>query len=426
VTPDGPREDGPPDESVGFRDTSRQWDTQAKPGPDAQTKPRMAPAEPNTSVPSAGVVWVRISPWQVVRTVVIGLLTAAVVLGALFLLWQVRTFVGWFVIALFLAAVLNPAVDWLQRRHRLIKRPLAISLTYLGLVVALLFMVGILVPVLIDQIKGLIRFVAAVANAPEGPTEYLKGLAQQYELGWLFERFANQLGAVRSQLGEAARNFLLSTGEVIVGAAEFVAALVTILTTTFFLILGGERYLNAGVGLIAEPHRPLVRRLLTRSAGAVTGYVSGNLAISVICGVTTFVVLVILGMPHAAALALMVAVLDLIPLVGATLGGALLVIVGLFVEPWKAVVLLVYIVVYQQVEGSILQPMVYSHAVQLNGLVIFIAVLVGGLLLGIPGALLAIPVVEIIRIVVSELVAYRHTRGEANRAAVSSTSEPPT
>jgi predicted PurR-regulated permease PerM len=169
-----------------------------------------------------------------------------------------------------------------------------------------------------------------------------------------------------------------------------------------------------------------VRRLLTQSAGAVTGYVSGNLAISVICGVTTFVVLVVLSMPYAGALALLVAVLDLIPLVGATLGGALLVIVGLFAAPWKAVVLLVYIVVYQQVEGSVLQPMVYSRAVQLNGLVVFIAVLVGGLLLGIPGALLAIPVGEMIRIVVTELVAYRRTSQEADKPAASSPSQPPT
>ena len=369
-------------------------------------------------------MWVRISPSEVMRTVAIGLLTAAVVLGALFLLWQVRTFVGWFVIALFLAAVLNPAVNWLQRRHRLIKRSLAILLTYLGLVVAVLFVVGIFVPLMVDQIKGLSNFVVAVAQAPEGPTEYLKGLAQQYGLGWVFERFSDQLGDIRGQLGKAASNFLLSTGDIIVSAAGFVAALVTVLTITFFLILGSERYLDAGIGLFAEPHRPLVRRLLRQSAGAVTGYVTGNLTISVICGVITFVVLVVLGMPYAGALALLVAVLDLIPLVGATLGGALLVIVGLFVEPWKALVLLIYIVVYQQVEGSVLQPMVYSRAVQLNGLVIFVAVLVGGLLLGIPGALLAVPVAEIIRIVVTELLAYGRTRRGASKPSVSPPQQP--
>jgi predicted PurR-regulated permease PerM len=169
-----------------------------------------------------------------------------------------------------------------------------------------------------------------------------------------------------------------------------------------------------------------VRRLLSQSAGAISGYITGNLSISVICGITTFIVLLLLGMPYAAPLALLVAVLDLIPLVGATLGGALLVVVGLFVEPWKAVVLLVYIVVYQQVEGSVLQPLVYSKAVQLNGLVILIALLVGGQLLGIPGALLAIPVAEIIRIVVTELLAYRRTPKEAKEPAVASSSPPAT
>src|SRR5215211_3292177 len=416
MEPDGPSEAGPPEESRGGRDMSQAGDT--------QTKPQTAHTGPNASVRSSGIVWVRISSSQVMRTVVISLLSAAVVLGAFFLLWQVRTFIAWFVIALFLAVVLNPAVNWLQRRHRLIKRPLAIVLTYLGVMVALLFIVVIFLPLLVDQIQGLTKFIASVAQAPEGPTKYLKGLAQQYGLGSVFERFSHQIDDIRSQLGNSARNVLLSTGDIIISAAGFVAALATILTLTFFLILGGERYLGAGVELFAEAHRPLVRRLLTKSAGAVTGYVTGNLAISVICGVTTFVVALVLGMPYAAALALLVGVLDLIPLVGATLGGALLVIVGLFVELWKAVVLLVYIVVYQQAEGSVLQPIVYSKAVQLNGLVILIALLVGGQLLGIPGALLAIPVAEIIRIVVTELLAYRRMTQEANEPTVASTSPP--
>jgi predicted PurR-regulated permease PerM len=378
----------------------------------------MVSAEPSGSMRSQDVGLLRASPSQVVRTVAIALLTTAVVLGALFLLWQVRTFIGWFVIALFLAAVLNPAVNWLQRRHRLIKRPLAIALTYLGVVVALLFIVGIFLPLLVDQINGLIKFVTTAANAPEGPTEYIKGLAKQAGLGGLFERFSAQLNDLRDELGALLSNLLSSTGAIAVSAAGFVAALATVLTLTFFLLLGSERYVNAGVGLFPEAHQPLVRRLLTQSAGAISGYITGNLAISVICGVITFVVLLILGMPYAAPLALLVAVLDLIPLVGATLGGALLVVVGLFVEPWKAVVLLIFVLVYQQVESNFLQPMVYSKAVQLNGLVILIALLVGGQLLGIPGALLAIPIAEIIRIVVTELLAYRRTRQEADTLAV--------
>jgi len=359
------------------------------------------------------------------RTVAVALLTTALVLGAFFLLWKVRTFVGWFVIALFLAAVLNPAVNWLERRFRLINRPLAIGLTYLGVLVALLLVVGIFLPVLTDQINGFIKFVTTAANAPEGPTQYIRGLAKDNGLGGFLQRFDDQLHELRKQLGGVLQNLLSSSGQIVISFAGMIAALATVLTLTFFLLLGSERYVNAGVGLFPERLQPLVRRLLGQSAGAISGYITGNLSISVICGIITFIVLLLLGMPYAAPLALLVAVLDLIPLVGATLGGALLVIVGLFVEPWKAVVLLVFVLVYQQVESSFLQPIVYSKAVQLSGLVILIALLVGGQLLGIPGALLAIPVAEIIRIVVTELLAYRRTPKEAKEPAVASSSSPP-
>ncbi len=390
---------------------------------DSQPRPQTTSTSPNATMPSQGG-WAGASPTQVMRTVAVALLTTAVVLGALFLLWQVRTFIGWFVIALFLAAVLNPAVNWLQRRHRLMKRPLAIGLTYLGVLVALLLVVGIFLPVLTDQINSFIKFVTTAANAPEGPTEYIKGLAKDNGLGGLFQRFSDQLDELRKQLGDVLQNLLSASGQIAIGVAGALAALATVLTLTFFLLLGSERYVNTGVGLFPEAHQPLVRRILGQAAGAISGYITGNLAISVICGVTTFIVLLLLGMPYAAPLALLVAVLDLIPLVGATLGGALLVIVGLFVEPWKAVVLLVFVLVYQQVESNFFQPMVYSKAVQLNGLVILIALLVGGQLLGIPGALLAIPVAEIIRILITELRDYRREGQEVKEPAVASTSPP--
>ena len=380
-------------------------------------------AKPGTPVlDDEGVVWVRFAPSQVIRTIAIALLTAAVVLGALFLLWQLRTIVGWGVLALFLAVVLDPAVNWLER-HR-IKRSFGILLTYLGVVVALIAILGIFVPVVVGEIQDLIGFIATVAQAPEGAMEYLRGIAGQYGLGGLFDRLSTQLAELPSQLADLARQFLLSAGGIVVSAAGVVSALVSILTLTFFLLLGGERFVNGTVQLFAEPQRPRVRRLLQQSAGAVSGYITGNLAISFICGVTTFVVLLILGMPYPAALALLVALLDLIPLVGATLGGALLVVVGFFVSPWTALILLVYILVYQQVEGSILQPMVYSRAVQLNALLIFVAILVGAALMGIPGALLAIPVAEIIRIVVTDLVEHRSRLAEAEATDGTGQGEP--
>jgi predicted PurR-regulated permease PerM len=400
--------------------------SQAESQEQPQARSPVVPAEPSAYPAARKVGWASASISQVVRTVAAALLTIVVVFAALFLLWKVRTFVGWFVIALFLAAVLNPAVNWLQRRHRLIKRPIAIALTYLGLAVVLLFVVVIFLPLLVDQINGFTRFVNTAAQAPEGPTEYIKGLLKQNGFGGLVQRFDAELSDLRKQLGEVVGNLFSATGQVAISAAGFLAALATVLTLTFFLILGGDRYVDATVGLFAERHRPLVRRVLGQAAGAVSGYVTGNLAISVICGVTTFVVLLVLGMPYAAPLALLVAVLDLVPLVGATLGGALLVIVGLFVEPWKAVVLLVFVLVYQQVESNLLQPLVYSQAVQLNGLVILIALLVGGQLLGIPGALLAIPVAEIIRILITEIRDYRRTTQEAGETAVASPPPPAT
>jgi predicted PurR-regulated permease PerM len=381
------------------------------------------PTKPSTPTPSdEGVVWVRFAPSQVVRTIVIALLSAAVVLGALFLLWQVRTIIGWAVLALFLAAVLNPAVNWLERRR--IKRSIGIVLTYLGVVVGLLLIAGIFVPVVVSEIRDLIDFIVAVSQSPGGATEYLRNLLEQLGLGSLFNTLSEQLANLPSQLGQLARSFLLSAGGLAVSAATFVSALVTILTLTFFLLLNPEGFMNVGLRLFAEPQRPRVRRLLSQSAGAVSGYITGNLAISFICGVLTFIVLLVLGMPYPAALALLVALLDLIPLVGATLGGALLVVVGFFVSPWTALILLVYVLVYQQFEGSILQPMVYSRAVQLNALVIFIAVLVGAALLGIPGALLAIPVAEIIRIVVTDLVAHRSRLAQEEAAGSTTQNEP--
>jgi predicted PurR-regulated permease PerM len=379
---------------------------------------------PSMSTTSIGLVRLDLPSSQVIRTVALALLTAAVVLAGLFLFWQVRTFIGWFVIALFLAAVLNPTVNWLQRRHRMIKRSIAIVLTYLGVVVVLVLIAGIFVPLLIEQIRHLIDFFVGVSQAG-GLAEYLKGVADQFGLGWVADRLSTQLSNLPSELGELAKSFFLSAGGIAISAAGFVGALVSILTLTFFMLLGSERLVNGVVRLFPEPHRLLVRNILRQSGGAVFGYISGNLAISFIAGVATFILLEILGMPDPLALALLVAVLDLVPLVGATLGAAVVIAVALFVAPWKALILLVFFLIYQQFEGSVLQPMVYSRAVHLDGLTIFTAVLVGALLLGIPGALLAIPVAEIIRIIVTDVLAYRRMRRgeeEEEEPAVSSPS----
>ena len=204
--------------------------SQAESQEQPQAKPPVVPAKQSAYPPTRDAGWAGAPTSQVARTVAVALLTTVVVLVALFLLWKVRTFVGWFVISFFLAAVLNPAVNWLQQRHHLIKRPLAIALTYLGLVVVLLFVAGIFLPLLVDQINGLIKFVNTAAQAPEGPTEYIKGLAKQNGLGGLIQRFDAHLADLRKQLGEALGNLFSATGQIAVGAAGFIAALATVLT----------------------------------------------------------------------------------------------------------------------------------------------------------------------------------------------------
>ncbi|HZB83432.1 MAG TPA: AI-2E family transporter [Rubrobacteraceae bacterium] len=149
---------------------------------------------------------------------------------------------------------------------------------------------------------------------------------------------------------------------------------------------------------------------MDRSAQAVSGYITGNLAISLIAGVATYIALVLLDVPYALMLALVVAFFDLIPLIGATLGALVVIVVGLFTSPLTAVVLIAYFVVYQQVENHVLQPLVYSRGVHLHPIVVFLAAVAGAELLGILGALLAIPVAEILRILAAEWFAARTAR----------------
>jgi predicted PurR-regulated permease PerM len=363
------------------------------------------PSKPNREEHQDGG-WLRHSPSQVrPLTVAVVILTAVVVLSGLYLLWQLRHIVVWFVIALFLVAALDPAVNWLQRRH--IKRSIAILLTYVGLLAAVAGLVALVLPLLFTEIRELIDFITRLAQHPGGWIGSLDDLANRYGLGHLVDTLGEQLSELPERLAQLVEGFLLSAGGLFVGVTDFVVAFITILVIAFFLLLEGERFVNGGLQLFDESQRPRVRRILNRSARAVSGYITGNLTISFICGVGVYIVLLLLGMPYATALALIVAVLDLIPYIGALLGGALLVIVSLFIDPFDSLVLLVYFVVYKLVEDYVLTPVVYSRSVHLHPLAIFIAILAGGVLYGVLGALLAIPIAEIIRILGGEWLATR-------------------
>ena len=172
-----------------------------------------------------------------------------------------------------------------------------------------------------------------------------------------------------------------------------VAATVTIVFMTFFVLLEGPAWMERLYGMLPEHSQPRWRRMGHDIYRTVGGYVSGNLAISVIAGVSSGLLLFALSVPYAVALGLVVAVLDLIPLAGATLAAIVVVLVALGAKGvTTAIIVAVFFVVYQQLENHLLQPLVYGKTVRLSPLAVLIAVLIGAEVAGILGALGAIPI----------------------------------
>lgn len=349
------------------------------------------------------------------KTVVVVLATALLFAITLFLFWQLQQIVRWVAIAVFLAVALAPAVNWLNRQR--IPRVVAILLVYLALLLALAGLGALVIPPLVAQMSEFVNTLVQLARQPGGVEQAIQQFADRFGLGDYVQGLLEQAAALPAQLSSAAGPLLALTR----GVIGSVTAFVSILLITFFLLLDGERFVDTGINLLRAESRPRARRILVRASRAVHSYIFGNLAISLIAGIGAFVVMTIFQVPFALALALLVALLDLIPLVGATLAAAIVILVGLFVSPFTGIVLLAYFIIYQQIENNLLQPLIYGRSVDLNPLVIFLAVLIGGQLLGILGALLAIPVAEIVRILISE---WLESRREAVEGAEQPESQP--
>jgi predicted PurR-regulated permease PerM len=370
----------------------------AQPGRTAPSSARPAAAAPPASEDAflASPPRSQVAP----RTVVVVVFTLLAIAAGLYLLWRLSEILQWLVIAIFLAVALAPVVDWLSRR---LPRVGAILLVYVVLLVAFAGLGALLLPPLVDQADDLGRYLVGLARAPGGFDQTVEELASRSGLAAYVDTIRAQLDTLPARLTGAARPLLALTA----GLVGSVAAVASVLLLTFFLLLDGERFVARGLALCPAGQRPRLHRILGQSADAVHGYINGNLFISLIAGVAAFVAITLVGVPYAVPLALVIALFDLIPLVGSTIGSAIVLIVALLVDPIKALILAGYFVLYQQVENNVLQPLVYGRSVRLHPLVIFLAVLVGGELLGILGALLAIPVAEVIRILGAEWLASR-------------------
>jgi len=186
-----------------------------------------------------------------------------------------------------------------------------------------------------------------------------------------------------------------------------IAAPETIVFLTFFMLLEGRSWVERFYGLLPERSQPRWRRVGHDIYRTVGGYVTGNLLISLIAGVSITIVLLGMGVPYSVALGLLVAVLDLIPLAGATIAGIIVVAVAFVHSIVAGIVVAVFFIVYQQLENHFLQPVIYGRTVQLSPLVVLVAVLVGAALAGILGALAAIPVAGTMQVIVRDLLAHR-------------------
>jgi predicted PurR-regulated permease PerM len=194
------------------------------------------------------------------------------------------------------------------------------------------------------------------------------------------------------------------------GVINIVVGTITIVFMTFFMLLEGPRWVERIYGLFPTASQPRWRKVGYDVYRTVGGYVTGNLLISLVAGVSSTVVLLIMGVPYAVALGLIVAVLDLVPLAGATIAAIIVSTVAFITSITDGIIVVIFFIVYQQVENHFLQPVVYSRTVQLSPLAILISVLIGAELAGILGALAAIPVAGTIQVLLMEWLQARRER----------------
>ena len=340
------------------------------------------------------------------RTVLRVLLIVIAVAVTLEVIWIARHVLAWVVIALFLALALNPLVGWIERHSRLGRGP-AIGVAYLLLAIVIVGVGATFLPKLIDEVNG---FVQALPN-------YVDDLTHgRGRLGFLETKY-HVVEKVREQVkdGGATRVLGLSGAALSVtkSVITIIAATVTIIFLTFFMLLEGGAWVERVYSLFPERSQARWRRVGHDIYRTVGGYVTGNILISVIAGSAATIVLLVMGVPYAVALGLLVAILDLIPLAGATVAGVIVVIVAFLHSVPAGIVLAIFVITYQQLENHFLQPVIYGRTVQLSPLAVLISVLVGAELAGVLGALAAIPVAGSIQVIVRDQLAARRPAAEA-------------
>jgi predicted PurR-regulated permease PerM len=335
------------------------------------------------------------------RTVLRTVLIIVAVVLILYLIYLLRHPIGLLLIATFIAVALSGPVNYLNRRMR---RGFAITIVYIGLLLIPIGLGALVIPPVVTQVESF------ATNAPKYASDVrdyiekngtLRGLQEKYDIGGQLQKKAGELPA---RIGDAATVL----GNIGLGLVNSIFQLVTILILTAFMLGGGRRWVEGALKYQPPARAARLRRVSERVATAVGGYVAGALLQAVIAGVSSYIVMWILGVPFRGPLAVLIALLDLIPLIGATIGAVIVGVVTLFVNfPTALIVWVVWSIVYQQVENSVIQPRIQQRAVDVHPFAILVAVLFGSTLLGVVGALVAVPAAASIQIVLREYMRYR-------------------
>jgi predicted PurR-regulated permease PerM len=331
-------------------------------------------------------------PWRTIWAAIASVV-AAFVAYELFL--SVTRIITWLVVAGFFTIVLTPPIDFLHRRGRM-RRGLAVFLVFIvafGLLVLMLY--SFIRPV-VEQASTFSKDLPHYVQDARDGKGWIGDIVRRYDLEQKVSENQDKIQSALTDLGTPALDIARSVFNTIL-------AVLTIVVLTFLMLLEGPIISESALNLVPEARRERVRRVSSDAARAVSGYVFGNVLISVIAGVAAYIMLTIMGVPYAGVLGLFVAFADLIPLVGATLG-ALPTIGFAFLHSVPAgVVSIIFFIVYQQFENHVLQVSIMSKTVKVNPLTVLISVLIGVELMGFLGALLAIPAAGIIQVVVVDV-----------------------
>jgi predicted PurR-regulated permease PerM len=321
---------------------------------------------------------------------VLGIVLAVAVV--LEVLWISRHVITWILISLFFALAINPLVELLVARG-VRPRAAAVGIAYAAVLLGIAAIGALFIPTLVDQVNNLVDAMPGYVHDVTHGRGRFGFLETKYHI---VEKVRQ---AIRNNGAHKLLGFSSTALAVTKSVISIVAGVVTIAFMTFFMLLEGPTWADRIYGLLPPDGQQRWRAVGRDIYRTVGGYVTGNLVISLIAGVSSAIVLFATGTPYSVALGLLVGILDLIPLAGATIAGVLIATVAFLHSVTAGIVVIVFFVLYQQVENHLLQPLVYGRTVRLSPLAVLVAVLIGAELAGVLGALGAIPVAGAIQVV---------------------------